>query len=246
MAGNDGVRIAMWSGPRNISTAMMRAWENRGDTFVCDEPLYAYYLKSTGLPHPGADEIIARQENDWRKVADRLTGPIREGKPIFFQKHMTHHFLPNVGRDWLDDVTNCFLIRDPGEMLTSYLHIRDEPTTDDLGWQRQVEIFERTRERTGRVPPVLDARDVQNNPRELLAALCDAVGVAFTEKMLSWPPGRRETDGVWAPYWYSQVETSTGWRPYKAKDEQVPAHLEALHAQCRACYETLYAHRLQA
>ncbi|HUG92392.1 MAG TPA: hypothetical protein VML55_16255 [Planctomycetaceae bacterium] len=240
------VRLAMWSGPRNISTAMMRSWGNRPDTFVCDEPLYAHYLKVTGKPHPGAAEIIAQYENDWRRVVDRLTGEIPEGKAIFFQKHMAHHLLPGLGRDWLHDVTNCFLIRDPREMLTSLLKILPEPRIEDTGLPQQVEIFELVRSRTGAVPPVLDARDVLDNPRALLGRLCELVGVDFDEAMLSWPPGRRETDGLWARDWYHEVEKSTSFRPYAVKSDELPPRFADLCGRCVECYARLAAHRLRA
>ena len=238
------MRIAMWSGPRNISTAMMRSWENRPDTFVCDDPLYAHYLKVTGLPHPAAQEIIARGETDWRKVARWLTGEIPCGKAIFYQKHMTHHLLPEIDRDWLGDLTNCFLIRDPREVITSYMKKNYEPTALDLGFPQQAEIFEWVRTHCGVTPPVIDARDVLENPRRTLGLLCDALGVAFTDAMLSWPPGPRETDGLWAPYWYAEVLRSTSFQPYKPKPDQVPEHLKAVYDECLECYQRLYPHRL--
>ena len=155
------VRIAMWSGPRNISTAMMRAWANRGDTLVIDEPFYAYYLKATGKQHPGAEEVIAAGEIDWRKVVAHLTGPIRNDKRLFFQKHMTHHLLPEVDRQWLDAVTNCFLIRDPREVIASYIRKWENPTLEDLGYVQQVAIFDFVRTRTKSLPAVLDAKELR-------------------------------------------------------------------------------------
>ncbi len=239
------MRIAMWSGPRNISTALMRSWGNRPDTFVCDEPFYAHYLVQTKSAHPGADEVIRHQENDWRKVADWLTGPIPEGKTIFYQKHMAHHLLPNMERNWLDRVTNCFLIREPREMLTSLLHFLPQPTLADTGLPQQVEIFRQVRERTGHTPPVVDARDVLDNPRRTLELLCDALNVPFTKAMLSWPPGRRATDGVWAKYWYAAVEKTTSFQPYTPKPEAVPESLRGLHEQCEELYQQLYPQRLR-
>jgi hypothetical protein len=238
------LRMAMWSGPRNISTALLRSWGNRPDTFVCDEPFYAHYLVQTKIAHPGADEVIRHQENDWRKVADWLTGPIPEGKAIFYQKHMAHHLLPNMERGWLDRVTNCFLIREPREMLTSLLHFLPNPTLADTGLPQQVEIFQQVKDRTGRTPPVIDARDVLDDPRRTLGLLCDALNVPFTEAMLSWPSGRRDTDGVWAKYWYAAVEKSTTFQPYTPKDEAVPEALKPLHEQCDELYQQLYRHRL--
>ena len=238
------IRIAMWSGPRNISTAMMRSWENRPDTTVVDEPLYAAYLDHTGLDHPGAAEIIHAYDTDWRDVANMLLGPVPGGKPIWYQKQMTHHLLPDMGIDWVDGLTNCFLIRSPREVITSYIKVRPDPTQADLGFVQQLDIFEQVRERTGEIPPVLDARDVLENPRKLLTLLCEAVGVPFSEAMLCWPAGRRETDGIWAPYWYEAVERLTGFQPYVAKDDPLPEHLRPLLDQCQGIYDVLYAHRL--
>src|SRR5437660_2906366 len=158
------VRIAMWSGPRNISTAMMRAAGNRLDTLVIDEPFYAYYLKATGKQHPGAREVIASGETDWRKVIAQLTGPIPNARRIFFQKQMAHHLLPEVDREWLGAVTNCFLIRDPREVIASYVKKRDDPALQDLGFTQQLEIFDFVRIRVKATPPVLDAKEVLENP----------------------------------------------------------------------------------
>ncbi len=235
----------MWSGPRNISTAMMRAWGSRRDTFVVDEPFYACYLNVTGKRHPGADEVIAAGETDWRKVVAQLAGPISNGKQIFFQKHMTHHLLPEVDREWLSTVTNCFLIRDPREVIASYIRKRDDPALEDLGFTQQAEIFDFVRNRTESVPPVVDAKDVLENPERMLRLLCDSVGVEFSESMLSWPPGLRETDGVWAKHWYGEVATTASFRRYRPTDQQVPERLREIYERCRECYERLYRHRLR-
>src|SRR6476660_4247511 len=171
-AGPEPIRIAMWSGPRNISTAMMRSWGNRPDTFVCDEPFYAYYLRETGLPHPGADEVIATGETDWRKVVQHLTGEIPEGKQVFYQKQMTHHLLPEIDRSWVATVTNCFLIRDPREVIASYLKKNNDPTVEDVGYLQEIEIFDYVRWQTGAAPPVVDTRDLLENPPRILKLLC--------------------------------------------------------------------------
>jgi hypothetical protein len=238
------IRIAMWSGPRNISTAMMRAWGNRADTFVVDEPFYAHYLHATGANHPVAEEVIAAGETDWRKVAERLTGDVPHSRQIFYQKQMTHHLLPGISRDWLGSVTNCFLIRDPRDVITSYVKKNHDPTAIDLGFPQQAEIFNCVFAQTGAIPPVLDARDVLENPERALRLLCAAVGVPFTEAMLSWPPGLRETDGIWAKHWYGEVENSTSFRPYAPKTEEVPERLWPVFEECRAVYEDLFRHRL--
>ena len=238
-------RIAMWSGPRNISTAMMRSWGNRADTFVCDEPLYSHYLVRTRVPHPGADEVIQFHEPDWRKVVRWLTEFEPEGKAIFYQKHMTHHLLPDIDRGWLDGLTHAFLIREPREVVTSFLKIAGTPKLEDTGLRQQLEIFDWVRARSGRVPPVVDARDVLENPRHLLKLLCDALGVEFSESMLSWPPGPRETDGVWAKHWYDSVLKSTTFQTYKPKNESVPPHLADLLREAEEVYEQLYEFRLR-
>jgi hypothetical protein len=239
------VRIAMWSGPRNISTAMMRAWGNRADAFVIDEPFYAYYLKATGKQHPGADEVIASGETDWRKAIQQLIGPIPNAKRIFFQKQMAHHLLPEVDRKWLGAVTNCFLIRDPREVIASYIKKREEPTLPDLGFMQQAEVFDFVRTRTNSVPPIVDAKEVLENPERMLRLLCEAVGVEFSELMLSWPSGLRETDGVWARHWYGEVAKTTAFQPYRPSDAKVPAHLREIHDRCREYYQRLYEHRLR-
>ena len=239
------VRIAMWSGPRNISTAMMRAWGNRADTFVVDEPFYAYYLSATGKKHPVADVVIASGETDWRKIIAQLTGPIPNGKRIFFQKQMAHHLLPDVDREWLSGVTNCFLIRDPREVIASYVKKREDLVLQDLGFMQQVEIFDFVRAHANSVPPVVDAKDVLENPKRILCLLCEAVGVDFSESMLSWPPGLRETDGVWARHWYGEVAKTTSFQPYRPREVKIPVHLQEIHDRCRECYDRLCEYRLR-
>jgi hypothetical protein len=234
----------MWSGPRNISTALLRSWGNRSDTAVCDEPLYAFYLKETGIAHPGAAEVIAHHEPDWQKVVAGLVGAVPGGKAIYYQKHMAHHLLPQVGREWLGHVTHAFLIREPREMLTSLVKVLPEPTLADTGLPQQREIFEWVRVSSGRVPPVVDAREILENPRPMLGLLCQRLGVPFDEAMLHWPPGRRPTDGIWAKYWYDAVERSTTFEPYRPKNELVPAHLHNLLGSCLEIYDALYRERI--
>jgi hypothetical protein len=242
---DDIIRIAMWSGPRNISTAMMRAWGNRPDTVVVDEPFYAFYLKKTGTDHPGASEVISGGETDWRTIVANLIGPIPNGRRIFYQKQMTHHLLPEVSRGWLREVTNCFLIRDPAEVITSYIKKNREPTVEDVGFVQQAEIFDFVHRQTGWLPPVIDANDVLRDPTRMLQLLCDAIGVEFSDVMLSWPSGRRETDGVWAKYWYAEVERSTSFAPYHRRKIDVPKSLHEVHARCREIYDRLYGMRLR-
>jgi len=245
----------MWSGPRNISTAMMRAWGNRSDTAVIDEPFYAYYLERTGKGHPVAAEVIATGETDWRKVAASLTKePIPEGKCVFFQKQMTHHLLPEIDREWITGLTNCFLIRDPREVILSYIKKNPDPELVDLGFVQQREIFEfvvgtsrrdvRGRRSAASLPIVIDARDVLENPERMLRLLCDATGVPFEKAMLSWPPGLRDTDGIWAKHWYDAVAKSTSFERYKSREGKIPDSLRDIYEQCIDCYEQLYRQRL--
>jgi hypothetical protein len=236
-------RIAMWSGPRNISTAMMRAFENRPDTAVIDEPFYAAYLKATGIDHPLRKETLAVHETDWRKVVATLTGPAPGGRAFFYQKHMTHHMLPEFDLCWMDQCRNAFLIRAPEAVLASYTAKRAEFLAADVGFARQREIFERECERLGKPPSVVDADDVLRDPRATLNALCNALGIAFSERMLHWPTGPRPTDGAWAPAWYDSVERSTGFarpRAYPPLDD----NLKGLADSLRPYYEHLAQYNL--
>jgi len=233
------VRIAMWSGPRNLSTALMRSFENRADCTVVDEPLYAAYLAATGLDHPGRDEVIASQPTDAAAVARQVTsGPVPT--PVQYQKHMTHHLLPDFERSSLAPLSHAFLVRDPERVLTSYAKVREEPTLEDLGLPQQVELFERYG------GPVIDAADVLSDPRSTLGSLCAALGIGFDEAMLSWPAGPRDTDGVWAPHWYAGVEASTGFSAHSpGSGDPLPDRLAPLLDRCRPYYDALAPYRLR-
>lgn len=228
----------MWSGPRNISTAMMRSWESRGDTRVVDEPFYAHYLQRTGYAHPSAAEIIKNYETDWRRVIDQLLDS-SDGTPIFFQKHMTQHMLAHIDRSWLSRVSNCFLIREPRRMLLSFAKVIPNPRLDQTGLPQQVELFNYVRRATGAIPPVLRARDVLSHPENALRGLCAALDVPFDEAMLRWPAGRRESDGLWAGHWYGAVERSTGFAPYQDDETAVPEEMRELLAACERLYEQI-------
>jgi Sulfotransferase domain len=233
-------RIAMWSGPRTLSTAMMRSWENRADTVVVDEPLYSHYLVATGIDHPGRGEIIASQPADWRVVVRALTeDPLPDGRRIYYQKHMTHHMVPAIDRETLRPLRHAFLIRSPRELLASYSQVRTEPTLDDLGLRQQVELFE---EFGG---PVLDSSDLLREPDAMLRALCAALDVTFDPAMLAWPAGSRDTDGVWAPYWYDSVRASVGFAPYAVPTAEVAEWLRPLLDECMPYYERLADQRLR-
>ena len=244
MTEDGALRLAVWSGPRNISTAIMRAWENRADTVVWDEPLYAYFLNRSGSDHPHSAKVIEAGEPDWRGVVARATGPVPGAMPIYFQKHMTHHLLDEMDWCWLGALTNCFLIRDPREVIASYSKTRPNPTIADVGIPQQAKIFDYVTQLTGRTPLVLDAKDVLTNPRGMLSALCDALEVPFSEAMLCWPAGGRPSDGVWASHWYETVRQSTGFVPYRSKAHLLPAALNGLAQACEPYYERLQVHRL--
>ena len=238
---NDGVRIAMWSGPRNISTALLRSWGNRDDTVVVDEPLYAHYLAVTGAEHPARDTVLAAHDADWQRVVAALTAPLPPGQSISYQKHMAHHLLPHIDRSWLTSLTHAFLIRDPREMLPSLARVLDAPTLADTGLPQQNEIFDAVAHAD---PPVIDARDVLQATGPMLKALCRELGVPYTDRMLQWPAGPRPTDGAWAPWWYDAVIASTGFAPYQAPTAAFPPQLEPLLEQCLPYYDRLHRRRI--
>lgn len=238
------LRIAMWSGPRNISTAMMRAWENRGDCAVTDEPLYAAFLATSGIDHPGRDQVIAAGETDVRKVAAALYGPVPGGRPIWYQKHMAHHLLPATKRDWIPALTNLLLIRDPAEVVASYLKSRSTVTPEDIGIAQQVALFDEIEAGTGVAPPVIDAGDFLRAPEAHLRTLCAWLAIEFTPRMLTWPAGRRETDGVWAPYWYAAVEASTGFEPWRKREFRLDGEAAAVAEACMPHYRRLHSVRI--
>ena len=234
----------MWSGPRNISTALMRSWESRSDTFVIDEPFYAHYLSVTNVDHPGRDEIIQSGETDQSVVSKGLISDIDDSCSIYFQKHMTHHMIPSVGREWMKDVVNCFLIRDPKDMILSYTKVNSNLSMHLLGLEDQYELFEYVTKINGRAPTVVDSKDILLDPRETLRLLCEKLGVVFSEEMLSWSKGVRDTDGIWAKYWYDNVINSTGFNTYTEKNEVIRDEYLQLYEDCLKIYEKLSKHKI--
>jgi len=232
------VRIAMWSGPRNISTAMMRSWENRPDTVVVDEPFYAAYLQETGLDHPGREEVIASQPTDPVEVVRRLGAD--DSAPVHYAKHMTHHILRAWPLDWVGDFRNVLLIRDPAEVVASYVRSRESCEPEDIGLLQQVRLLDALPEE----PPIIDAGDFLRDPETHLRWLCDWLGIDFTDRMLSWPAGPRESDGVWAPYWYGAVVRSTGFEAWRPRSIELNEHDAAVAQSCRRAYDTLWSRRL--
>jgi hypothetical protein len=240
------IRIAMWSGPRNLSTAMMRSFGSRADTFVSDEPFYGCFLKDTGADHPMRDETIAAMDCGWESVMETLSGDASDGSPVWYQKHMWHHMTGPIGYEDFAGFTHAFLIREPERMIASYLRKREAAHFDDFGLERQAEFFEREADRLGHAPPVIDANDVLANPEGVLSKLCGALGITWDAAMLHWPPGPRETDGPWAPHWYGAVERSTGFGPPETQPVELPDDARRLAQRCRPYYEQLAAHKITA
>ena len=240
------IRIAMWSGPRNLSTAMMRSFGSRADTCVSDEPFYGCFLKETGADHPMREEVIAAMDCDWESVMSDLGGATPDGKPIWYQKHMWHHMTGPIGFSDFDDFSHAFLIREPERMIASYLRKREVASIENFGMEKQAEFFDREAERLGKAPPVIDANDVLKDPEGVLSALCVALGIPWDRAMLSWEPGRRATDGPWAPYWYGAVEASTGFGPPETDVVELPDDARRVADLCLPYYENLAAHRIRS
>jgi hypothetical protein len=235
----------MWSGPRNISTALMRSFGSRSDTLVVDEPFYASYLAQTGLDHPMREEVLRSQPQDWREVVEQLFAPLPVGMRVHYQKHMTHHMLPSIGREWLQRCSHAFLIREPTAVLASYIQKRAAVSLHDIGLPQQYELFEQVSAALGRPAPVIDSDDVSADPKGVLSALCEALGIAFEPAILHWAPGRRDTDGVWAPAWYDAVERSTGFDPRPARvNPRLDERLNDVAAEARHFYDRLARYRI--
>lgn len=238
------ITIAMWSGPRNISTAMMYAFGNRADCQAWDEPFYGFAVRY-GYDHPMRDEIIAANETNWEKLVAACLAPPAPPKTLFYQKHMTHHMLPGNDRGWITRLTNAFLIRDPERVLASYAKKWREVSLRAIGFVEQAEIFDMVADRRGCAPPVVDAEDILNDPRGQLTALCKACGVPFDAAMLSWPMGPKSFDGVWAPHWYNAVWNSTGLAPGPDAPVSLPSSLQAIAEEAQPYYDKLRRYRLQ-
>ncbi|MEO0625147.1 MAG: HAD family hydrolase [Pseudomonadota bacterium] len=237
------MRVAVWSGPRNISTAMMRAWENRADCTVWDEPFYGCYLAETGLAHPMREAVLAAEPTDWQLVAARCAS--RADAPIVYQKHMCQHMVAEAPLDWMTACRHAFLIRAPERVAVSFARGWPEMTEADLGYEVQARLFERVAETHGTPPPVLEADDVLADPEGMLRSLCAALEVPFDPAMLAWPAGPRTSDGVWAQHWYASVHRSTGFQAPSGPPPEVPAALTGIVEACRPAYAALRAHRLK-
>lgn len=235
--------IAMWSGPRNLSTAMMYSFGARPDTEAFDEPFYASFLAETGLDHPMGDKIMEVDETDPMKVVATITG--EQGKPVRYLKVMTHHMVEAVPRDWFDRVKHVFLIRHPARVIASYQRKREQPTFEDLGFAQQNEILAQV-EAGGHDAIVIDSDDVLRAPEKILPALCAALGLTWMDEMLAWPKGPKPFDGVWAPHWYNAVHQSTGFGAPPADPPQIDGSEVALFEQAMPLYSAMRARSLSA
>jgi Sulfotransferase domain len=240
----DAVRAAMWSGPRNISTAIMRAFENRPDTMVVDEPLYAAYLARTGIDHPGREEVIASQPTDPEAAVAELFAPLPAGCRVQYAKHMAHHVFRDMDLRWTLGLRNVMLIRDPAEVVASYVRSRDSCQPNDIGLPQQGWLLELWDSEAVEVP-IVDARDFLADPEAHLRWLCEWLAIPFTPRMLSWPSGPRASDGVWAPHWYDAVWSSTGFQPWHPRDTKLSEHDAAVAEACQPIYAALHARRVQ-
>ncbi len=238
------MKIAMWSGPRNLSTALMYAFAARGDCAVLDEPFYAAYLAATGINHPMREAVIASQSSDADEVAAQCLGPTPQGRALFYQKHMTLHMIPEFDRGFIAGLTNVFLIRHPARVIASYARKREAPTLADIGFVQQAELFDQVAQMQGAAPIVVDSGDIRANPRETLSRLCAALGIPFTENMLAWPAGPKPYDGVWASHWYDEVWKSTGFGGAEGELPSLSAEVEDLCGAALPYYKKLQLHNL--
>lgn len=239
------IRIAMWSGPRNISTAMMRSFESRADCAVTDEPFYGAFLKQTGARQPLADETMASMDCAWDSIAETMRGPAPCGAPLWYQKHMPHHMVADISIDDFPDHAHAFLIRDPARVIASYAAKGVNVVFENLGFGRMVDYFEREADRQGKAPPVIDSTDVLRDPETVLSRLCAALDIPWDEAMLRWQPGRRDTDGYWGRHWYNRVEESSGFAPPPKDEAAVPEAGRAVYEQALPYYEKLAEHRIR-
>lgn len=238
------MKIAMWSGPRNLSTAMLYSFAARGDCAVSDEPFYAAFLAATGIDHPMRDEVIAAQPTDPAKVAAALVGPNPDDRPVWYQKHMTMHMVPQFDRGFLAGLTNVFLLRHPARVIASYVRKRESPTLADLGFLQQAELFDQVADLTGTTPPVISAEAILQNPEQALTRLCEALGLPFTDRMLHWPAGPKPFDGVWAPHWYNAVHRSTGFGAKEGPLPDLPPASQRLAELALPAHDRLAVHSI--
>ncbi len=239
-------RIALWSGPRNLSTALMRSFSSRADCVVSDEPYYAAYLARTGLDHPAKEQVMASQPTAWRTVAQNLAeGPPPVPRPVWYQKHMAQHMTEEMLGDWLFALDHAFLIRHPGRVIASYLKVSPQMTIEETGLPWQLRLFEMVTEKTGRTPPVVRSEDLRTRPEGTLRALCTALGLDWEPAMLRWPAGPHPCDGVWAEHWYRNTWSTTGFNTDLTPEGEPPRPDVTFLDRAIELYEKLESHRLK-
>ena len=227
----------MWSGPRNLSTALMRSFENRKDTEVYDEPFYAYYLSKTNLDHPMKKEIIEHYPVSQNRIIENITSVTKKNK-IFYQKHMTHHIIKNTKINWISEGYNCFLIRHPAKVINSYIKKNTLKNIDDIGYKKKFEIFQKIRNKKLKFT-VINADSILKNPKKLLSKFCKELNIRFTKKMLSWPKGKRKSDGIWSKIWYKNVELSNTFTPFKEEKINVPNKYLGIYKESLKYYDKM-------
>ena len=231
--------LAVWSGPRNLSTTLMYSFGSRPDFSIWDEPYYAAYLKQTGLIHPMRKEILEMGLQDHELVKSACTAQKEEGKPNIYQKHQTHHMLENFDRSWIINVTNVFLIRHPARVISSYEKKRENPTLNDIGFKQQAEIFDFICQESDKKPPVIDSYNIRKNPEKELRKLCAQIELNFDPEMLHWPSGGHKNDGIWASHWYNSVWNSTGFLPEEGPLPDLSNRMQDLCDQAIPFYEKM-------
>ena len=241
---NNKKRISMWSGPRNISTALMRSFENRSDTSVIDEPFYSFFLKNTGIKHPMYKKVIEKYDSSWDNITNTLIGPIPNNKNIWYQKLMTHHWVDNQQLDWTVNTINCFLIRKPKEVILSYLKIYEDITPELIGFSQQVYIFNYIMKKTNKAPIVISSEDILKNPKLMLQKLCNLLEIPFLDQMLEWPIGIRDSDGIWGKYWYKNVVKTSSFSKPSEKNEEFPDKFSSLLDECNIYYKQLEKYKI--
>ena len=239
------MRIGMWSGPRNLSTAMMYAFAARGDCAVWDEPFYAAYLATTGVDHPMAEQVITAGQRDPARVSAACIGPIPQEQSLFYQKHMSLHMVPGFDRAFMRGLTNVFLIRHPARVVASYARKRESPTLADIGFEQQADLFDEVAGWLGHAPLVVDSADIRADPAGMLQRLCGALAIAYSDRMLHWSAGPKPYDGVWAPHWYNAVHASTGFDAAEGPLPALDGAFARLAEQALPHYQRLAAHRMR-
>ena len=235
--------VACWSGPRNISTALMRSWSSRKDTFVTDEPFYAYYLKETKLKHPMHREIITKYSSNYNEIIKYLTNKIPDNRKIWYQKHMAHHLLDLNNIEWINNFKNCILLRHPKEVISSFSKKSKLSSVEELGYPQQYEII-RFLKKNNKSYTIIDSSELLKNPEKVLAAWCKKNNIKFDISMLKWEKGNHNNDGIWWESWYDNVIKTTGFQKYEKKDISIENKYDSIYNESMKYYNYLIEEKL--